>query len=181
MMRGELRQAKTNDLSIDSLHARRSSGMAKPSDGLVRSIERFDIINPLLAREIEGQLYVLDGMHRLAAARLLGIHEVPVYVLQLSDFEAVGVSLASNGQELSYIRPLSGAECVAAYEEATELLRAERSTTVVVERLPVEEETPATIVLERLAVTEGDLQAWKRPPKRRRSKCGAHTSVGWRR
>lgn len=49
----------------------------------VSDVKQNGIQEPIKYVEHEGQLYVVDGYHRLAAARQLGINKVPVEKVEL--------------------------------------------------------------------------------------------------
>ncbi|MHA1813331.1 MAG: DUF488 family protein [Candidatus Thorarchaeota archaeon] len=67
-------------------------------DDLVNSIRQVGILEPLIVRSVGEEFEVVAGSRRLAAARRLGISEVPCIVHHLDDEEAVLVSLTENIQ-----------------------------------------------------------------------------------
>ncbi len=67
-------------------------------DDLVSSIRQVGILEPLIVRPAGEEYEVVAGSRRLAAARQLGIREVPCIVHDLDDEEAVLVSLTENIQ-----------------------------------------------------------------------------------
>ncbi|MDD6175206.1 MAG: ParB/RepB/Spo0J family partition protein [Firmicutes bacterium] len=58
------------------------------SQELIRSVRKHGILVPLLAANVNGEYLVLLGEHRLAAARELGLAEVPVCVVEAEDEKA---------------------------------------------------------------------------------------------
>ncbi len=58
-------------------------GEASPE--LIRSVRRHGVLVPLLAARVREEYLVLLGEHRLAAARELGLTEVPVCVVDTAD------------------------------------------------------------------------------------------------
>lgn len=70
------------------------------------SIARCGVIQPIIARVIDGKLQVVCGYRRLLASQIAGIERVPVLVARLSDVEAAAlfseenaVRRADGGQE----------------------------------------------------------------------------------
>ena len=69
--------------------------------GLTTSIREAGVLEPLLVRELgEGEALrrfeIIAGHRRAAAARAVGLPEVPVRVVRASDDEAVAYGLAEN-------------------------------------------------------------------------------------
>jgi ParB family chromosome partitioning protein len=117
--RGELLRS----VALDSL--RRSPWQPRQAMGgealeeLAESIRSRGILEPLLARELEGgALEMLAGERRLEAARLAGLSSVPVRVLRdLSDADAREVALVENLARED-LTPWEEAHALAALREA---------------------------------------------------------------
>jgi ParB family chromosome partitioning protein len=77
---------------------------------LAASITAHGVLEPLLVRPSGERFQVVAGARRLAAARLAGLHEVPVVVLALSDRDAMMVALVENLQRED-ISALDEADC----------------------------------------------------------------------
>jgi site-specific DNA-methyltransferase (adenine-specific) len=69
---------------------------AKAIDAVAKSIARFGFADPIVCNGQEAQREVIAGHTRLLAAKKLGLKEVPVRWLSLSDSEAHALNLASN-------------------------------------------------------------------------------------
>lgn len=65
-------------------------------DGLIRSIKRVGIIEPILVRpHPSGEGYeIVDGHSRIEAAKRIGLKKVPSIIRNLSDFEAIDIRLS---------------------------------------------------------------------------------------
>lgn len=63
-------------------------------DAIARSIERFGFAAPIVARESDGR--IVAGHGRLQAAVNLGLEQVPVRYLELTDEEADALAVADN-------------------------------------------------------------------------------------
>ena len=75
----QIREAPWNPNSLDEAMQRR----------LRRSIERFDLVTPLVVRQIEPGLYeTIGGAQRLAVLREMGVTTVPVVIVDADDVEA---------------------------------------------------------------------------------------------
>lgn len=84
---------------------------------LVKSIEQDGIIVPLIARPIPGGKYDLRaGFRRYKAAQKLKLETVPVLVRELTDLEALSVTIKEN-LDRSNLTPLEEAAAVASYTE----------------------------------------------------------------
>jgi len=75
------------------------------------SIREHGVVEPLVVREHGGRLELIAGERRLRAARLAGLQAVPVVVRDMSDREALEVTLIENLQR----EDLSALEEAAAY------------------------------------------------------------------
>ena len=88
----EIEQVSIRSLHPDPANPRRISDTELES--LTRSIQRFGLVDPVIAR-LEGNT-VIGGHQRLLAARRLGIETVPVIFLDVSKEEARLLNLALN-------------------------------------------------------------------------------------
>jgi ParB family chromosome partitioning protein len=77
------------------------------------SIREHGVVEPLVVRQRDGRFELIAGERRLRAARLAGIQTVPVAVREMSDREALEVTLIENLQR----------EDLSALEEATAYVR----------------------------------------------------------
>lgn len=85
------------EVPIDSLHpdpANPRQISEKDLEALTRSIREFGLIDPLVARR-ETRV-IIGGHQRLVAARKLGLREVPVIFLDLSEERARLLNIALN-------------------------------------------------------------------------------------
>jgi ParB family chromosome partitioning protein len=65
---------------------------------LTTSIAQQGVLQPLLARNIDGSYELIAGERRLRAARAAGLTEVPVIILDLTDEQVLEVSIIENIQ-----------------------------------------------------------------------------------
>lgn len=71
----------------------------EPLKELADSIRERGVMQPLLVREIEGGRYeIIAGERRFRAARLAGLNEVPVRILEVDDQAAAAIALIENMQ-----------------------------------------------------------------------------------
>lgn len=63
---------------------------------LVEAVKRVGFLQPVLAREEDGALIIVDGVHRVRAAREAGLFEVPVVVGSFSVDEALALQIGMN-------------------------------------------------------------------------------------
>jgi hypothetical protein len=82
-------------LSVKTL-ATSKSGSATPSDELIASIRRHNVLQPLLIQRHGGRYRVIDGQKRLAAAIAAGMEEVPCLLHDVEDVDAAALSDAVN-------------------------------------------------------------------------------------
>lgn len=75
---------------------------------IAKSIERFGFATPIVARQADGR--IIAGHTRWAAAKELGLTEVPVRYVDLTDEEATALALADN--KLGEIAEWNDAELV---------------------------------------------------------------------
>lgn len=76
---------------------------------LSESIKIHGIIQPLLVRERDAQYQLIAGERRLRAAKLAGLHEVPVVVKDLTDQSMMEIALVENLQREN-LNPIEEAE-----------------------------------------------------------------------
>lgn len=79
---------------------------------LVESIRQMGIIEPLVARKVDGRLSVIAGGRRMVAAQEIGLKNVPVLVREISDVDALGLSLSENLQR-NNLTSIETAEAIA--------------------------------------------------------------------
>lgn len=66
---------------------------------LADSIRQRGILQPLLVRPVDGGMYqIIAGERRWRAARMLGMDEIPVIVMELDDIETMQIALVENLQ-----------------------------------------------------------------------------------
>ena len=81
-------------------------------DALAPSIREKGILQPLLVRSLTAQetdFELIAGERRWRAAQRVGLHEVPILIRQISDFEALEIALIENLQRED-LSPLEEAE-----------------------------------------------------------------------
>ena len=71
----------TNPYNLKPTHSQTLSN--KQMNALVEDIEKNGIQNPIKYVDYNGQMYVVDGHHRLLAAKRLKLSEVPVEKVEL--------------------------------------------------------------------------------------------------
>lgn len=75
---------------------------------LAASIEKQGILQPLVARSVEGRYEIIAGQRRWQAARRLGLKEVPVILREATDRELLEFALVENLQR-SDLNPIEEA------------------------------------------------------------------------
>jgi ParB family transcriptional regulator, chromosome partitioning protein len=119
MPRGIKQAAKSNEqclkvIDIESLTSSSGSRSSAFSEDesmseLVASIASLGIIEPIVVRQVDANAFVVvAGERRLAAAKLLKLHQVPCVVTQCTDSEALVISLTENLQR-SDLNPIEKA------------------------------------------------------------------------
>ena len=88
----EITYLPTKDLRPNPANPRRISD--EELEALTRSIREFGLIDPIIAKKEDKT--VIDGHQRLLAARKLGLKQVPVVLVDLSDEQAHLLNLALN-------------------------------------------------------------------------------------
>ena len=82
----------------------------KALEDLAKSIEQNGIIQPLLVRPLsDGSYQLVAGERRWRAARMAGLHEVPVTIREMTDEEASVFALIENLQRED-LNPVEEAE-----------------------------------------------------------------------
>ena len=81
------------DLAPSTKHVRSAFAV---DDQFVRNVENVGLIQPPITRYEEGNLRIVDGVRRTMAAEQAGYDEIPVLVCDLTDAEALEVSLTLN-------------------------------------------------------------------------------------
>ena len=65
---------------------------------LAKSITKHGVIQPLTVREKNGAYQIVAGERRWRAAKIAGLSEVPVRIMELSDSETAQIALIENLQ-----------------------------------------------------------------------------------
>lgn len=87
---------------------------------IVSSIQEVgSVLQPLLVRRVKGGYRLMDGLHRLTAAKQIGLEEVPVKVSECTNDQAIRIEVDANvaGAPLT---PLDMAVFLAAHKELYE-------------------------------------------------------------
>ena len=79
---------------------------------LVESIREHGVIQPLIVRDVDGNLELIAGERRWRACQKLGLEEVPVIVREASDKDVVEMALIENLQRED-LNPIEEAEAYA--------------------------------------------------------------------
>lgn len=89
---------------------------------LADSIKASGILQPILAREVDGQLQIVAGERRWRAAKLAGLSDVPVIVRSLADQESAVFALVENVQreDLNAIEKAQGIKLLMDQQKATQ-------------------------------------------------------------
>lgn len=103
---------------------------------LSKSILKYGIMQPLSVRYINGRIYELvAGERRLRAARLAGLKEVPVLIVNISDKDSAAIALIENIQRenLSFFEEAEGYQSLMVdfgytQEEIADLMGKKQST-----------------------------------------------------
>ena len=84
---------------------------------LVQVIRDYGFTTPLIIRRKKDGFYLVDGLHRITAARRINLDEVPVRVYRCTDDEAIAMETGQNlaGAPMS---PLQDVLFLSAYKEA---------------------------------------------------------------
>ncbi len=124
-----------SDISVNPKQPRRDFDELALSE-LAASIKTHDIIQPLtVTRLANGKFQLIAGERRFRAAKVAGLHDVPVYIRQANDSELLELALLENLQRenlnaveigLSYKRMME--ELNYTQEQVAERMGKERST-----------------------------------------------------
>lgn len=124
-----------SDISVNPKQPRRDFDDLSLSE-LAASIKTHDIIQPLtVTRLANGKFQLIAGERRYRAAKVAGLHDVPVYIRQANDSELLELALLENLQRenlnaveigLSYKRMMD--ELNYTQEQVAERMGKERST-----------------------------------------------------
>lgn len=82
---------------------------------LIAMAEDTGITTPIHLRKVEGKLHLIDGAHRLAAAKLMGLTEIAALVVECRQDEARAME-ASNNLGAARMTPLQTAVFVASWK-----------------------------------------------------------------
>ena len=95
---GEYKNILVSELDTSSLNYRKSFPK-KELDELAADIMQHGIISNLVVRSTEtGRYELVTGERRFRAAKIAGLQEVPVNVVELSDQEVIEIQLSENLQ-----------------------------------------------------------------------------------
>jgi len=93
-----LKYLKVGELEPNRDQPRREFDQAKLEE-LAESITQHGIIQPITVRELEsGVKQIIAGERRWRAARIAGLEEVPVRIMELTDVQAMQIALIENLQ-----------------------------------------------------------------------------------
>jgi ParB family transcriptional regulator, chromosome partitioning protein len=92
-----VRQVAIGDLRVSPLQPRRAFEDEAIAE-LAASIAEKGVVQPLIARPIEGELEIVAGERRLRAAQRAGLVAVPVIVRSLTDRQALEIAIIENLQ-----------------------------------------------------------------------------------
>lgn len=90
------------EVSVDTIHPNRHNPnkmQERALEALREGIARFGFIDPITVRphpELKDQFEIVDGEHRWRVARDLGIEEIPVSVIDVSDHDAKKLTITLN-------------------------------------------------------------------------------------
>jgi ParB/RepB/Spo0J family partition protein len=94
-MSPEFKELELDSLYISPLNVRRDPGDLAE---LIDSIRDMGVLEPILVRQ-KGEMYeVIAGRRRLEAARRIGLQTIPASVLEVTDLQAIIISLIENVQ-----------------------------------------------------------------------------------
>jgi ParB/RepB/Spo0J family partition protein len=93
----EFKAVPLKDLEEAPYNPRRTFDEESLKD-LVESIRTKGVLNPILARPVNGHLEIVGGARRFRAARAAGLKEIPCQIRDLTDDEALEVAVIDNLQ-----------------------------------------------------------------------------------
>lgn len=116
-----VREVALDDLVPNPFQPRKEMADAE-LNALAQSIRESGILQPILAREVNGQLQIVAGERRWRAARLAEQAKVPVIVRQLSDQDSAVFALVENVQreDLNAIEKAKGIQLLMKQMKATQ-------------------------------------------------------------
>jgi ParB family chromosome partitioning protein len=124
-----LRKLPIDSLQPGKYQPRRDMDEGKLAE-LAESIKAQGVIQPILARQIEGGKYeIIAGERRWRASRLAGLEEVPAVVRELEDRTVIAMALIENIQRED-LNPLEEAEALARLVSEFALTHAEAAQAV---------------------------------------------------
>ena len=122
---GGLKYLKVGELEPNREQPRRHFNQGKLEE-LAESITQHGIVQPITVRELESGVWqIVAGERRWRAARIAGLDEVPVRVMELTDAQTMQIALIENLQreDLNPIEEASGyRELIDAYSMTQEQL-----------------------------------------------------------
>lgn len=71
---------------------------AESLEGLIASVKEHGVLQPILVRPTEDGYQIVAGERRWRAAKMIGLKEVPVRILQIDDMQAMEFALVENLQ-----------------------------------------------------------------------------------
>jgi ParB family transcriptional regulator, chromosome partitioning protein len=89
----------TQSLPVADIQVEERLRIASPTAvaSIVSSIHEVgSILQPLLVRKVKGRFRLMDGLHRLTAAKQVGIEEVPVKVSDCTNDQAIRIEVDAN-------------------------------------------------------------------------------------
>lgn len=94
----DTRYIPITELSVDEVMIRSVNNKRKGWEEFVADIKENGITQPLLAREVDENIVIIDGGHRFAAAQEAGLTEIPVSIVEATDEEILDLQIANNFQ-----------------------------------------------------------------------------------
>jgi ParB family chromosome partitioning protein len=107
----QVRQVRLTEIVPSPLQPRKEFEPEQLSE-LVDSIRQHGIIQPLIARVVDGRHELIAGERRWRAAQTVGLSEAPVIVREASDLEVLELSLIENLQRAD-LNPIEEAQAYA--------------------------------------------------------------------
>ncbi|MBB3950980.1 ParB/RepB/Spo0J family partition protein [Aureimonas jatrophae] len=100
-LRGSLppgeRRVSTADLDPNPRNPRKTFHEADLAE-LTDSVRRHGVVQPILARRVEGRLEIVAGERRWRAAKAAGLKDVPVVVREIDDRQSLEIAIIENVQ-----------------------------------------------------------------------------------
>ena len=103
---GELKNININEIEENIVALRDVDKAKEDYIGLVDSIRRVGIMNPISVREVKnpetGKMFyaIIDGLHRWTAAKDAGLTMLPCYVKPLAEAEILEAQIIANVQKI---------------------------------------------------------------------------------